>query len=180
MCVWYLSMKWRPTNRPRAAVSRTESASTDPPMAATRYGSRPQAVSALVGKLASWRRKDNLVSCQGTEQGRDGLGAIDDSASAALEAPRSAYSLHAQTILIWRLRRVRLGGRRARTISPAGTKYRTSWRPGSWPTTLRAKAMMIASSSSDSALECGTFGPIRRSATDVRRSHFATVFWLIP
>ena len=39
---------------------------------------------------------------------------------------------------------------------------------------------MIASSSNDSTVECGFFGPVGRSATEVRFFHFATVFRLIP
>jgi hypothetical protein len=38
---------------------------------------------------------------------------------------------------------------------------------------------MTASSSSDSTVERGSFGPVGRSATEVRFFHFATVFWLI-
>jgi hypothetical protein len=39
---------------------------------------------------------------------------------------------------------------------------------------------MIASSSIDSTVDLGSFGPVGRSATEVRLFHFATVFWLIP
>jgi hypothetical protein len=39
---------------------------------------------------------------------------------------------------------------------------------------------MIASSSTDSTVDFGSFGPVGRSATELRFFHFATVFWLIP
>jgi len=35
---------------------------------------------------------------------------------------------------------------------------------------------MIASSSGESTVECGAFGPVGRSATEVRFFHFAMVF----
>jgi hypothetical protein len=38
---------------------------------------------------------------------------------------------------------------------------------------------MTASSSRDSTIERGSFGPVGRSATEVRFFHFAAVFWLI-
>jgi hypothetical protein len=44
----------------------------------------------------------------------------------------------------------------------------------------RRKATTIASSSIASTVDFGSFGPVRRSATEVRFFHFATVFWLIP
>lgn len=40
--------------------------------------------------------------------------------------------------------------------------------------------MITASSSIVSTVEAGFFGPVGRSATEVRFFHFATVFWLIP
>ena len=39
---------------------------------------------------------------------------------------------------------------------------------------------MIAFSSNDSTDECGSCGPVGRSATEVCFFHFATVFRLIP
>ena len=39
---------------------------------------------------------------------------------------------------------------------------------------------MTASSSIDSTLEQATFGPVGRSAVEVRRFHLAPTFWLIP
>ncbi len=42
------------------------------------------------------------------------------------------------------------------------------------------EATTIASSSSDSTVDRASFGPVGRSATDVRRFHLAIVFWLIP
>ena len=44
----------------------------------------------------------------------------------------------------------------------------------------RRKATMIASCSTVSTLDFASFGPVGRSAVDVRFFHFATVFWLIP
>jgi hypothetical protein len=43
-----------------------------------------------------------------------------------------------------------------------------------------AEATIIASSSSDNTVEWASFGPVARSATDLRFFHFATVFWLMP
>jgi hypothetical protein len=39
---------------------------------------------------------------------------------------------------------------------------------------------MMASSSADRTDDFGSFGPVGRSATEVRFFHFATVFGLIP
>jgi hypothetical protein len=39
---------------------------------------------------------------------------------------------------------------------------------------------MIASSSIDNTVDFGSFGPVGRSATELRFFHLATVFWLIP
>lgn len=39
---------------------------------------------------------------------------------------------------------------------------------------------MTASSSTESTVDRGAFGPVGRSATEVRVFHFVTVFWLIP
>ena len=39
---------------------------------------------------------------------------------------------------------------------------------------------MTASSSIESTVDLGSFGPVGRSATEVRFFHLATVFWLIP
>lgn len=39
---------------------------------------------------------------------------------------------------------------------------------------------MTASSSIESTVDLGSFGPVGRSATEARLFHFATVFWLIP
>ena len=39
---------------------------------------------------------------------------------------------------------------------------------------------MIASSSTDSTVDFGSFGPVGRSAIELRLRHLATVFWLIP
>ena len=39
---------------------------------------------------------------------------------------------------------------------------------------------MIASSSTDRTDDFGSFGPVGKSATDVRFFHLATVFWLMP
>jgi hypothetical protein len=41
-------------------------------------------------------------------------------------------------------------------------------------------ATTIASSSIDSTVDLASFGPVGRSATDVRLFHLATVFWLMP
>jgi hypothetical protein len=38
---------------------------------------------------------------------------------------------------------------------------------------------MVASCSGESTDECGSFGPVGRSAVELRFFHFATVFWLI-
>ena len=42
------------------------------------------------------------------------------------------------------------------------------------------KATMIASSSTESTVDLGSRGPVRKSLTDDRFFHLATVFWLIP
>ena len=42
------------------------------------------------------------------------------------------------------------------------------------------KATMTASSSTDSTVDAASFGPVGRSATEVRFLHLATVFGLIP
>jgi hypothetical protein len=42
------------------------------------------------------------------------------------------------------------------------------------------KATIIASSSIDSTVDLGSFGPVGTSVTEVRYFHFATVFWLMP
>ena len=39
---------------------------------------------------------------------------------------------------------------------------------------------MIASSSTDSTVDFGSFGPVGRSAIELRLRHLATVVWLIP
>lgn len=39
---------------------------------------------------------------------------------------------------------------------------------------------MTASSSTESTVDLGSFGPVGTSATEARFFHFATVFWLIP
>jgi hypothetical protein len=39
---------------------------------------------------------------------------------------------------------------------------------------------MIASSSIDSTVDFGSFGPVGKSVTEVRFLHLATVFWLMP
>lgn len=39
---------------------------------------------------------------------------------------------------------------------------------------------MMASSSTVRTVDRGSFGPVGRSATEVRFFHLATVFWLIP
>ena len=39
---------------------------------------------------------------------------------------------------------------------------------------------MIASSSTDSTVDFGSFGPVGRSATEARFLHLATVFWIDP
>lgn len=39
---------------------------------------------------------------------------------------------------------------------------------------------MTASSSMDSSVDLGSFGPVERSATELRFFHFTTVFGLIP
>ena len=44
----------------------------------------------------------------------------------------------------------------------------------------RWKAMITASCSIDSTVDLATFGPVARSAVEVRRFHLATVFWLMP
>ena len=42
------------------------------------------------------------------------------------------------------------------------------------------KATTIASSSPDKTVERGSVGPVRRSATELRRFHFAIILWLTP
>jgi hypothetical protein len=44
----------------------------------------------------------------------------------------------------------------------------------------RRKATTIASSSGESTVDLGSFGPVRWSATELRRRHFATVFGSTP
>jgi hypothetical protein len=39
---------------------------------------------------------------------------------------------------------------------------------------------MIASSSIDSVVDLGSFGPVGKSAVEVRFFHLAIVFWLTP
>ena len=39
---------------------------------------------------------------------------------------------------------------------------------------------MTASSSIERTVDLGSFGPVGRSAAEVRFFHLATVFWLIP
>ena len=45
---------------------------------------------------------------------------------------------------------------------------------------MAADTTMIAFSSTDETVERGSFGPGRKTAVEVRRFHFATVFRLIP
>jgi hypothetical protein len=45
---------------------------------------------------------------------------------------------------------------------------------------LLKRAMMIASSSTDRTEDLGSFGPVRRSAAELRFRHFATVLGLTP
>ena len=40
--------------------------------------------------------------------------------------------------------------------------------------------MMTVSSPTDSKVNLASFGPVGTSATEVRRFHLATVFWLMP
>ena len=49
-----------------------------------------------------------------------------------------------------------------------------------WHSVCLRKATTIASSSGESTVERASFGPVGRSATEVRRFHLATVFRLIP
>jgi hypothetical protein len=43
-----------------------------------------------------------------------------------------------------------------------------------------AFVVIAASSSIDSTVDFGSFGPVGRSVTELRFFHLATVFWLIP
>src|SRR5437763_7156261 len=82
---------------------------------------------------------------------------------------------HGVSLLCWRS-----GGsntptiRRLLPVRPSPTSAHSSSK------VCRRNAMTIASSSIDSTVEAGCFGPVGRSATELRLFHLATVFGLIP
>src|SRR5437764_4134668 len=62
-----------------------------------------------------------------------------------------------------------------------GLVARSAYRaPSSGSQVCRRKATTIASSSIDSTVELGCFGPVGRSATKLRLRHLAAVFGLVP